>query len=362
MAAATARLPNPDFWRGRPILLTGHSGFKGGWAALWLARMGARVTGLALPPDTTPSLFALAGVDRDVESRFVDLRDREATERAVISAEPEIAIHMAAQPLVREGLRDPVSTFATNVMGTVHLLDALARVERLRAVLVVTSDKVYAGRDDAVAFTETDPLGGKDPYSASKAAQELVAASYAASRFAPEGVRLATARGGNVIGGGDFSEDRILPDIVRAARAGSPLVLRHPEAVRPWQHVIDCLAGYLVYCEALVEAEAVPTALNFGPLGQAPTTVAALAETVQSILGATSGWRHEPVPGSLEARFLMLDSSLARTVLGWGEALPGAAAIEAAARWYGAWLEGADMRQATLAELDSVLAARTSAG
>ncbi|MDB5463805.1 MAG: CDP-glucose 4,6-dehydratase protein [Phenylobacterium sp.] len=234
------------FWRGQRVLLTGHTGFKGSWAAVWLERLGAEVTGLALAPDQSPSLFELAGVETLTRSLVVDLRDRAAVEAALAGRSFDLVLHMAAQPIVRTAIAEPVETFATNVMGTVHLLQALRVQAALKAALAITSDKVYANAETGRAFAEGDALGGKDPYSASKAATEIAVQSFAKSYFEPAGVPLATARGGNVIGGGDFSPDRIVADIVRAARAQQPVVLRHPEATRPWQHVLDCLAGYLV--------------------------------------------------------------------------------------------------------------------
>ncbi len=351
LVRGAGRLPDPAFWRGRRVLLTGHTGFKGGWTALWLARMGAEVTGLALAPDTEPSLFALAGIAGDVHSQCADLRERQAVADIVAAARPQIVLHLAAQPLVRRSLADPVGTYATNVMGTAHLLDALAERRDLDAVLVVTSDKVYANAETGDAFAETDPLGGKDPYSASKAATEMVVASFRASCFEPRGVPLATARGGNVIGGGDFAEDRIVPDVVRAAQAGEAVILRHPEAVRPWQHVLDCVGGYLVYAEALATKANADRALNFGPETGPAISVGELVAQVQGALGAASGWRHEPVAGSVEARRLKLDSSRARHLLGWRDRLPGHAAVEATARWYARWMSGADMRDVSIADI-----------
>lgn len=346
-----ARLPDPEFWRGRRVLLTGHTGFKGSWAALWLTRLGAEVTGLALPPDTDPSLFSLAGVDGGMASHLVDLRDREAVRAVVDEARPQIVLHLAAQPLVRRSIREPVETIATNVMGTTHLLDALRRQSGIQAILVVTSDKVYANAERGLPFAEDDALGGKEPYSASKAAVELVAAAFASSYFDERGVPLATARAGNVVGGGNFSEDRIVPDLVRAALAGETLVLRHPEAVRPWQHVLDCIAGYFVYAEALAGREDVPRTLNFGPEPTEPVTVAEFTDALQAALGVAGGWRHEPVAGSVEAKHLTLDSDVARRLLGWRDRLPGRACVSAVADWYQAWMQGADMRQATLAQI-----------
>ena len=350
---STGALPDPAFWRGRRVLLTGHTGFKGGWAALWLARMGAEVTGLALPPETEPNLFGLASVEADLVSHIADLRDRAAVQRIVAAADPQIVLHMAAQPLVRRSLAEPVETIATNVLGTAHLIDALREANSLEAILVVTSDKVYANSETGDAFAETDPLGGKDPYSASKAATEIVASSFARSFLAEAGPPLATARGGNVIGGGDFSDDRIVPDIVRAAGRGESVILRHPEAVRPWQHVLDCLCGYLLYAEALAAGDDIAPALNFGPDPLATTSVGALADSLQDAIGATARWIHEPVPGSVEAGQLTIDSGHARRVLGWRDRLPGPAAIAATALWYRTWRDGGDMRAHTLAEIDA---------
>ena len=335
------------FWRGRRVLLTGHTGFKGSWAAIWLAGMGADVTGLALAPEQTPSLFELAGVEALTTSLIVDLRDEAAVEAALAGRSFDLVLHMAAQPIVRTAIADPVATFASNVMGTVHLLQALRAQAGLAAVLAVTSDKVYANAEDGRAFVEGDPLGGKDPYSASKAATEIVAASFARSYFAPAGVPLATARGGNVIGGGDFSADRIVADIVRAARAGEPVVLRHPQATRPWQHVLDCVAGYLVYLQALASDPATPRAINFGPRpGGEAVTVGQLATLGVEALGGEAGgarpWRHEPDPGSLEAGSLAIDAGLARRVLGFASRLDARAAVTLTMDWYRRQANGED--------------------
>lgn len=333
------------------MLLTGHTGFKGSWTALWLRRLGASVTGLSLPPDSEPSLYTLANVESDIESHLVDIRDRGAVLSVVEQARPQIVLHLAAQSLVRRSLREPVETIAANVIGVAHLLDALRFQEDVAAVLVVTSDKVYANPERGLPFAETDALGGKDPYSASKACAELVTASYRRSFFSDRDIPLATARGGNVVGGGDFSEDRIVPDLVRAMRSGETLVLRHPEAVRPWQHVLDCATGYLIYAEALAGRENVPTALNFGPEPTEPVTVAQFTDALQSALEVPGGWRHEPVVGSVEAKHLTVNSDIARRVLGWRDRLPGHDCVAAVADWYRAWMKGADMRQATLSQI-----------
>jgi CDP-glucose 4,6-dehydratase len=325
---------NPGFWRGKRVLLTGHTGFKGAWAAIWLSRMGAQVTGLALPPDQDPSLYELAGVARRVASRLVDLRNLDAVS-ALVSEQPfDLVLHMAAQPIVRAAIEDPIETFETNVMGTAHLLQALRDQSSLQAVLVITTDKVYANAETGRAFVETDALGGKDPYSASKAAAELVTASFAKSYFEREGVPVATARGGNVIGGGDFSRDRLVADIVRAAQAGETVELRHPEATRPWQHVLDCVAGYLTYLQALAERPEAPRALNFGPRpGGADVTVGELASLGVAALGAQP-WRHEPDPDSLEARALAIDAAKAAEALGFQSQFDAPAAVALTMDWY----------------------------
>jgi CDP-glucose 4,6-dehydratase len=343
---------DPRFWRGRRVLLTGHTGFKGGWAALWLHRLGARVTGLALPAEH-PSFHDAVRIDALVETRLLDLQDADAIVRAVGEIRPEIVLHLAAQPIIRRSLVAPVETFAVNVMGTVHLLDALRALDGVAAVLVVTSDKVYRNSEAGRPFTEDDRLGGKDPYSGSKAACEIVTESMAQSFLEPRGIRWATARGGNVVGGGDFAADRLVPDCVRAVRAARPLVLRHPEATRPWQHVLDCLAGYLAYLQGLGQGADLPTSLNFGPAPAAAIPVGALATAMLEALGAPEPWRHQPEPGSIEMKTLSIDSSRARASLGWHDRLTGAAVIAATADWYRAWHEGEDMRAFSLGQIEN---------
>ena len=338
---------DPTFWRGRRVLLTGHTGFKGSWAALWLHRLGAHVSGLSLAPDTEPSLYALAHVADIVEGGICDLRDARAVDAVVEAARPAIILHLAAQALVRRSVHDPVATFATNVMGTAHLLDAVRRSKSVKAVLVVTTDKVYENKEAGDPFSEHDPLGGHDPYSASKAAVEIIAASYARAYFAEAGIPLGTARGGNVIGGGDFSADRIVPDVWRAMARGQPVELRYPKATRPWQHVLDCLAGYLSYAQALAEGKAMPPSLNFGPAPASELPVAALVDAMQKALGAKQGWVPAPGQHPREMQALALDSSRARNLLGWQERLAGAAAIDATADWYLRLQRGEDMRAVT---------------
>ncbi|MDE2486027.1 MAG: CDP-glucose 4,6-dehydratase [Alphaproteobacteria bacterium] len=325
---------DPDFWRGRRVLLTGHTGFKGSWAAIWLASLGAEVTGLALAPDQAPSLFELAGVDGLVDSQVLDLRDAAAVARRLEGRAFDLVLHLAAQAIVRTAIEAPVATFAANVMGTTHLLQTLRSQPALGAVLVATSDKVYANAETGRAFAEPDPLGGKDPYAASKAATEMVVRAFATSYFAPAGVPVATARAGNVIGGGDFSRHRIMADVVRAARSGEPLALRHPEARRPWQHVLDCLAGYLAYAQALATRPDTPRALNFGPRpGDEAVTVGDLATLALEALGGQA-WVHAPDPDSLEAATLALDAGLARRSLGFESRYSAREAVALSTDWY----------------------------
>jgi CDP-glucose 4,6-dehydratase len=334
------------FWRGRKVLLTGHTGFKGAWAARWLQGLGAEVTGLALAPAGTPNLFALMEAKMKIRSLLVDLRDEKRVREAVEAASPDIVFHMAAQALVPESFRAPVATWASNVLGTVILLDAL-RDSAARAVLVITSDKVYA--EGKQPYAESAPLGGDDPYSASKAATEIAVASWRRS-FGKAGPPIATARAGNVIGGGDWSPDRLVPDLVRAATAEKPPELRQPDATRPWQHVLDPLAGYFAYAEALATDRQVPEALNFGPQ-DAPRTVGVLAERLLKSFGRPADWRHTPSDAIEERTNLALDASLARTSLAWRPRLDIDRAIEWTVEWYQALHGGADATQLTDAQI-----------
>lgn len=343
-----ARLPDPAFWTGKRVLLTGHTGFKGGWLALWLHNLGAKVTGLALAPETSPSLFALADVGSCCRSEIADLRDAAAVRDVVAAAAPELVLHLGAQALVRRSYREPGATFATNAQGTANLLDALAGQAQLKAVLAITSDKVYANDETGRAFQEADALGGHDPYSLSKAAAEHVVAGFRAAIFEKAGIALATARGGNVIGGGDYSEDRIVPDIVRSATSGTPLVLRNPSATRPWQHVLDCLCGYLVFAERLARGENAPHALNIGPDPAEIITVADIAEAMLPGLGANAPWQRDNAAASAvrEMHSLSLDPARARG-LGIRDRLPGRLALDWTAEWYRAHANGANARDLT---------------
>lgn len=328
------------FWSGQRVLLTGHTGFKGAWLAVWLARMGAEIHGLSLAPDTTPALFGLLPPVGLASSRIGDIRDLETVRAAVAEARPTIAIHMAAQALVRRSYRNPVETFDANVMGTAHLLEALRGQEQLKAVLVVTTDKVYRNHEDGRAFREDDPLGAHDPYSASKAAAEIVISSWAQSYFTPAGIPVVAARAGNVIGGGDWSEDRLVPDIWRAVQAKAPLRLRYPRATRPWQHVIEPLAGYLIYAEAAASGAELPKALNFGPYPDDVLMVAELADAMFAALRAGGRWEQDTAPAPPEMQALALDPSLAGESVGWRPQLSSREAIQWTAEWYGRLADG----------------------
>ena len=346
--------PTPDFWRGKRVLLTGHTGFKGSWLALWLARMGAEVTGLALAPATEPNLFTLARVAGDMHASYAcDVRDAQAVAAHVQAARPQIVLHLAAQALVRAGYADPLGTHATNVMGTAHMLDALRGQADVRAVVVVTTDKVYRNREWAYPYREDDPLGSHDPYSASKAAAEIVTASYRDAFLAAQGVAVATARAGNVMGGGDWAADRLLPDAVRAWSAGQTLHIRHPEATRPWQHVIEPLAAYLCLAERLWAEPARAGAYNFGPLPHEAATVGHVVKMASSAYpeSATSYENHSKGPH--EAGWLALETAHARQALGVAPRWGLDTAVARTMAWYRAQQGGADARALCLADLDA---------
>jgi len=343
-----------EFWKNRRVLLTGHTGFKGAWTALLLDRLGAETTGIALAAPTTPSLFEILKPWRRLNSVLCDIRHREQLDEAICAANPEIVIHMAAQPLVRRSYRDPLETIETNVMGTVHLLESLRRVQGLKAVLVVTSDKVYENQKSTFPLAESSPLGGHDPYSASKAATELVAAAYARSFYADRDVAIKTARAGNVIGGGDWARDRIVPDLWRAYESKLAVELRHPEAVRPWQHVLDPLYGYLLYIERMVDDRGLPPALNFGPGANSNTTVLQLAEHFAAALGAKDLWTVGEADEQLhENKLLNIDPSLAGITLGWRSVLDVDRAVRWTGDWYKAFRDGHVMRTVSIEQIEA---------
>lgn len=324
-------------YRGCKVLVTGHTGFKGSWLCLWLQSMGAEVVGLALDPVSEPNHWDLLGLT--MSDHRVDIRDEAAVRSVVADERPEIVFHLAAQPLVRRSYVEPVATWSTNVLGTVHVLDALRHTTATRAAVIVTSDKCYENRDWPWGYRETDRLGGHDAYSASKAAAELVAASYRAALLHSAGTPLvATARGGNVIGGGDWSEDRLVPDLVRAMMTEEPLLVRSPAATRPWQHVLDCLSGYLVLGQRLLEGDSsAPDAWNFGPDADAVQTVERVLEDFGQAWPQLR-WRTDSDQRPHEANLLKLDSSKARASLGWRPVWDYATAVLQTATWYSDWL------------------------
>lgn len=349
---------NASFWQGRSVLVTGHTGFKGGWLALWLHRLGAKVHGYALCPPTDPSLFEVARVASLLASHtLADLADFARLQTVFSEVQPEVVFHLAAQPLVRESYRDPLGTLSSNVMGTAHLLEAARVTASVRAIVLITTDKVYENREWLYPYREVDRLGGRDPYSASKAAAELVAASYRASFFGKGNghpAQVATVRAGNVIGGGDWAADRLVPDCLRAFAAGKAVSLRFPQAVRPWQHVLEPLAGYLRLAEQLLSPEGVrfAKAWNFGPDASGDATVGEIAEAMAHCWG--EGARVEYVPLSdhpHEAGLLRLDSTRARLELGWQPRWSLQRALEQTVAWQREWRKGADMAAFSLDQI-----------
>lgn len=339
---------NTEFWRQRRVFITGHTGFKGGWLALWLAELGVKVHGYALEPPTTPNLFTVAHLADCLSGHIIDdVRDSIALHQAILTAAPEIVFHLAAQPLVRIAHADPVATYATNVMGTVHLLEAVRQCPSVRAVVVVTTDKCYDNREWVWPYRENDPLGGHDPYSSSKAAVELVTQAYRSAFLTEAGIQIASARAGNVIGGGDWARDRLVPDVLRALDVGEAVCLRAPHAIRPWQHVLEALAGYLSLAERLHAQEVeMATAWNFGP---DPADAWPVEQVVRWLCERTQGrWESDPDPGHpRESLLLNLDSTQARTRLGWCPRWSLERALEQTLAWHRAWRAGADMRVVT---------------
>jgi CDP-glucose 4,6-dehydratase len=344
LAVSGSTRSDPIFWRGKRVLLSGHTGFKGSWLALWLQRLGAVVTGISLPPVTTPNLYSLAKVEKICQSDFCDIRDAVALADFIKAARPEIVFHLAAQPLVRASYREPRETFATNVMGTAHVLDALRGLNSVRVAVMVTTDKVYHNNEWPWPYREDDALGGRDPYSASKAASEIAIASYRDAFLSAQGVAVASARAGNVIGGGDWSEDRLIPDAVRAWQAGQALEIRRPWAIRPWQHVLEPIAGYLALARRLWEQPTLAGAYNFGPESSEVITVRELVEMVRAAYGNGEVRYGDGTEGPHEAGWLALEVAKARKVLGVRPRWTLAQAVKRTMAWYRAQQERADAR------------------
>jgi CDP-glucose 4,6-dehydratase len=342
-----------SFWRGKRVFLTGHTGFKGSWLSLWLQELGAELQGFALEPPTEPSLFELARVADGMASTIGDIRDFAALHAALQAFRPEIVIHMAAQPLVRPSYAQPVETYAANVMGTVHLLESVRQTPGVKSVVVVTTDKCYENREWVWGYREDEPMGGHDPYSNSKGCAELVTAAYRASFLAKAGVAVGSARAGNVIGGGDWAPDRLIPDFFRAAKAGRPLEVRFPDATRPWQHVLEPLSGYLMLAEQLFErGEAFAEPWNFGPGEEDAKPVRWLLDQLTAQLPGTR-W-HAPGGEQLhEANFLKLDSSKARARLHWAPRWTLSEALHRTVDWHLAWTAGGDLRSLCVRQIAS---------
>jgi CDP-glucose 4,6-dehydratase len=347
---------NPHFWQGKRVFITGHTGFKGAWACLWLQSLGAKVTGYALPPPTSPSLFALANVKKGMQHIEGDIRDLEKLTAVMQVAQPEIVIHMAAQSLVRYSYQNPVETYATNVMGTVNVLEAVRQTNSVKAAIVVTSDKCYENREQLWGYRENDPMGGFDPYSNSKGCAELVTASYRAS-FMPanehqkHGKAIASVRAGNVIGGGDWAFDRLVPDIIKSLMDHQPVTLRSPNAVRPWQHVLEPLGGYLLLAEKMVENGAkFAEGWNFGPDDKDAKTVEWMTKTLTENWGNRASYRVENAHLH-EAQLLKLDCTKARTLLNWQPKWDAKMAVLKINDWYKAYLAGENMAEFTLQQI-----------
>lgn len=344
--------PNASFWRGKRVLLTGHTGFKGGWLALWLQRLGAEVSGVALAPNTSPSLFESARVADGMRSHLCDIRDAPAVSRLVQAAQPDIVLHLAAQPLVRASYRDPLATFSTNVMGSANLLESLRGLASVRVAVMVTTDKVYQNLEHAYPYREDDALGGHDPYSASKAASEIVIASYRDAFLAQQGVAVASARAGNVIGGGDWSEDRLIPDAVRAWQAGQTLSIRSPQAIRPWQHVLEPLVGYLRLVEGLWEQPTLAGAYNFGPNTHEAATVRYVAGLACGAYGSGAISYENNSELMHETSRLALETSKARHVLHIQPQWPLGLAVDRTMAWYRCFRDGNDARALCESDID----------
>ncbi|QMV20357.1 CDP-glucose 4,6-dehydratase [Granulicella sp. 5B5] len=348
-----------NFWKSRRVFLTGHTGFKGSWLSLWLLSMGAEVSGYSLEPSTSPNLYSALGLAKDMASTIADVRDADTLERTIRSFRPEIVIHMAAQPLVRYSYENPVETYATNVMGTVHLLNAVRHTPEVRSVVIVTSDKCYENREWVWPYREDEAMGGYDPYSSSKGCAELVTAAFRRSYFPPDKhsehkVAITSGRAGNVIGGGDWAPDRLVPDIIRSFTANQPAIIRNPRAVRPWQHVLEPLSGYLTLAERpFTDGQSVTGAWNFGPSEAGAQPVRYLADSMVKAWGDGAAWvPAEDEQAVHEAHLLNLDSSKARTLLGWRPRWRLDEALAHTVDWYREFYHGGDIRSFSLRQIE----------
>jgi CDP-glucose 4,6-dehydratase len=350
---------NPAFWKGRRVLLTGHTGFKGSWLSLWLQSMRAEVVGYALAPPTNPSMFEVAAVGKDMTSILGDIRDQAKLQAVFSEHRPEVVIHMAAQPLVRYSYQNPVETYSTNVMGTVHLLEAVRNTPGVKAVVNITTDKCYENREWVWGYRENEPMGGYDPWGNSKGCAELVSAAYRSSFFnasnhAQHGVALATVRAGNVIGGGDWAQDRLIPDILAAFEQGKLVDIRNPHAIRPWQHVLEPLRGYLTLAERLFEhGPSFAEGWNFGPNDEDAKPVGWIVAQMAELWGSGAQWQIDTAEHPHEANYLKLDISKARSRLDWHPALRLNDALKLIVDWSRRRQVGTDMRQLTLAQIQT---------
>jgi len=344
---------NSEFWRGKRVLVTGHTGFKGSWLSLWLQSMGAELYGLALTPPTKPALFTEANVADGMRSILGDVRDYAVVRDALNQAQPEIVIHMAAQPLVRLSYQEPVETYSTNVLGTVHLLEAVREIGGVRAVVNVTTDKCYENREWVWGYREDEPMGGFDPYSNSKGCSELVTSAYRRSFFAGTATAVASARAGNVIGGGDWAEDRLVPDILKAFERQEAVIVRNPHAIRPWQHVLEPLSGYLTLAERLYcDGEDWAEAWNFGPRDDDAQPVRWIVERMVALWGQGASWVLDDRQNPHEANYLKLDISKVKSRMGWNPRWDLATALEKIVQWQRAWLQGEKIQAQCLEQIE----------
>jgi CDP-glucose 4,6-dehydratase len=343
----------PAFWRERRVLLTGHTGFKGSWFSLWLQSLGATIRGIALEPPTEPALFRVARVWEGLDHCIADIRDSATIQSLMREFQPDIVIHMAAQPLVRRSYDQPIETYATNVMGTVHVLEAARHAGSVKAIVNITTDKCYDNREWVWGYREDEPMGGHDPYSNSKGCAELVSSAYRKSFLREAGIAIATARAGNVIGGGDWAPDRLVPDILQALQAQQPVLIRNPQAVRPWQHVLEPLSGYLLLAERLFQnGQEDAEAWNFGPRDEDARPVQWIVEQLCKNWGNGASWTRQPGTHPHEASFLKLDISKARHRLQWAPRWSLEAALGHITAWHRAWLQGQDMRAFCLNQIE----------